>query len=445
MIKLKNFFALLILLTLIFAVSPFAFAIWTPPLGAPPASCASGGVDGCEPINVSSSNQTKTGPLGISNTLVAFTNFFASSTGIGPGFISATPLTINPNAVLDIDGQIAIRTGAGLNKVLTSDANGLASWGSGNWEIINTDDIRNINPGNVGIGTGDVILPAKLTINGSIAKYGNELNGSLAVTATQVNLGNTSTTTGTGSTVSGGSNNYALADYSTVSGGLNNTASGAYSVVSGGQNNTATGTYSVIPGGKDNSTGANYSFAGGNSAKLSALATNTFVWDKTNMPGGGHINTFDAFLIFPSGQGKAGIGVSNPAVSLDVSGGIKTIATGGVTALEVNGPVKLLPNLPLVGYVLTADTVSGDALWKPLDSSQVGGDAVIYIRCKDNGCSTVASGGQLVGGTPLCSGDTHSPFGTWMTAASTTESISSVFNVVRTCYKDTGVAQVIYL
>ena len=124
----------------------------------------------------------------------------------------------------------------------------MASWGSGNWEIINTDDIRNINPGNVGIGTGDVILPAKLTINGSIAKYGNELNGSLAVTATQVNLGNTSTTTGTGSTVSGGSNNYALADYSTVSGGLNNTASGAYSVVSGGQNNTATGTYSVIPG-----------------------------------------------------------------------------------------------------------------------------------------------------------------------------------------------------
>ena len=72
-----------------------------------------------------------------------------SGTGVSIG-------NITPTAKLDIDGQIRIRGGSpGANKVLTSDANGLASWqpasGGGYWAA-NGNDIYNTNTGNVGIG-----------------------------------------------------------------------------------------------------------------------------------------------------------------------------------------------------------------------------------------------------------------------------------------------------
>jgi hypothetical protein len=65
--------------------------------------------------------------------------------------------TNNPTQKLDIDGQVRIRGGApGVGKVLTSTADGTASWAnpasSSNWTLVSGDNIYRLT-GNVGIGT----------------------------------------------------------------------------------------------------------------------------------------------------------------------------------------------------------------------------------------------------------------------------------------------------
>jgi hypothetical protein len=64
--------------------------------------------------------------------------------------------SVEPDAKLDIDGQIKIRGGnPGYGKVLTSNSSGLASWvtpGTGFWTQYDNDIYSN-NSGNVGIGT----------------------------------------------------------------------------------------------------------------------------------------------------------------------------------------------------------------------------------------------------------------------------------------------------
>ena len=99
-----------------------ALAGWSNPTG-PPTDLA--GTNAPEPINVGPATQTKTGQLIINGFLTAPT-IFTGKLGIGPGAV----ISFDPFAVLDVDGQIRIRGGgAAANRVLTSDANGLASWG----------------------------------------------------------------------------------------------------------------------------------------------------------------------------------------------------------------------------------------------------------------------------------------------------------------------------
>lgn len=69
---------------------------------------------------------------------------------------------------------LVLPTNAGIGKVLTSDANGNASWqtaasGNNNWTL-NGNDISNSNSGNIGIGT---TLPpqSKLAVNGTITAH----------------------------------------------------------------------------------------------------------------------------------------------------------------------------------------------------------------------------------------------------------------------------------
>ncbi len=89
--------------------------------------------------------------------------FVQKSTGnIGLG-------TITPVAKLEVVGQIKITGGSpGIGKVLSSDANGLASWvtpGSSPWNISGLN-IFNTNDGNVGIGTASP--SAKLDLLGTL-------------------------------------------------------------------------------------------------------------------------------------------------------------------------------------------------------------------------------------------------------------------------------------
>lgn len=74
-------------------------------------------------------------------------NYFQGNVGIGVN---------DPDAKLEVNGQVKITGGSpGANKVLTSDANGLASWqpagGDTDWTISGNNVYR--NSGNVGIGT----------------------------------------------------------------------------------------------------------------------------------------------------------------------------------------------------------------------------------------------------------------------------------------------------
>src|SRR3989344_7362857 len=86
------------------------------------------------PINVGNIGQVKQGPLTIANNLwVNGANLFVDGqVGLGEGFTNGS-LTLDSTARLDIDGQIRIRGGwvgaAAAGKVLTTNADGLASWG----------------------------------------------------------------------------------------------------------------------------------------------------------------------------------------------------------------------------------------------------------------------------------------------------------------------------
>ncbi len=86
----------------------YAFA-WSGPTTNPP----SGNVDA--PINTSSSPQAKNGSI------------LSSTLNIG-GTLSSDNLSVFNSSIFS--GSIKIPTGAGLNKVLTSDATGFASWQS---------------------------------------------------------------------------------------------------------------------------------------------------------------------------------------------------------------------------------------------------------------------------------------------------------------------------
>ena len=180
--------------------------------------------------------------------------------------------------------------------------------------------------------------------------WGNIATGGAAVVAG--GYGNQAV--GTEATVGGGANNYA-GPYATVSGGADNYASGPgafiggggyngsgfngnvasggasvvaggmvneaqadYTTVGGGFNNEAQGTAATVPGGYYNSAIGQYSFAAGQQAQ--ALNDGTFVWSD-NSDGAFASTANNQFLI--RAQGGVGIGVNDPAQSLDVGGRVR--------------------------------------------------------------------------------------------------------------------------
>jgi hypothetical protein len=116
-------------------------------------------------------------------------NGYALTTGIGNVGIG----TISPSAQLEVAGQVKITGGSpGSGKVLTSDANGLASWqtpsgGGGGSQWSNAiQGIYNTDLTNVGIGTNQPY--AKLHVEGGQVFFTGNINDVLRVTGTGTDL-----------------------------------------------------------------------------------------------------------------------------------------------------------------------------------------------------------------------------------------------------------------
>jgi hypothetical protein len=148
--------------------------------------------------------------------------------------------TDNPTEMLEVEGTI--HSSSGGFKFPDGTVQTTAATGSGgNWSV--ADSVLSTN-NFWGIARGGA---------------GNTLSG---LEYTQVNLGISSGTEGSYSTIGGGFSNTA-GDNSTVSGGLYNNTTGQNSYIGGGFSNTANGYASTVCGGYQNYTDTSYTFIGG--------------------------------------------------------------------------------------------------------------------------------------------------------------------------------------
>lgn len=211
-----------ILILGLFAFSLHALAVWNPPTALPPNGNTP------IPLNVSTDLQTKAGGLVLGGLLVnGFADIVnnlsvAGSVGVG---------VLNPTAKLDVAGKIKMVDGTqALNKVLASDAVGLASWktlaelggggsGGGNVSNNNINGTANyvtkwINGNNIGnsqifdngtnVGIGMFAPTAKLEVNGQVKITGGNPGMNKILASDQTGLASWKTPTEIGIEGGGG-------------------------------------------------------------------------------------------------------------------------------------------------------------------------------------------------------------------------------------------------
>ena len=177
----------------------------------------------------------------------------------------------------------------------------------------------------------DVVNNFNVILSNANATVSGGSNNQALATFSTVGGGVLNQASGIDSTIGGGSFNRAATNYSTVAGGAANQAKGwaatvaggqgnaalnDYSAIGGGEGNTATGYGSTIPGGSGNQASGAYSFAAGWQAW--AIHNYAFVWNDN--AGGNYSSTADdQFRVHASG----GIFLDGP---VNANGGV-TFAT----------------------------------------------------------------------------------------------------------------------
>ena len=275
-----------------------------------------------------------------------------------------TLMTLDQSGNVSVNG-LTLPTGATDGYVLTTDANGVATWQAAQAGDSHSHDGEGENSF-IGGGIENQAQGEKSAV------VGGQQSESAGIYAF-VGGGITNNASGVASVVLGGEGNTASGALSTVINGTSNTASGVRSTIVGGAVNKANGDHAVVVGGGSNKANGSFSFAAGQSAHaehdgaivFQAHGTNTIVED--------FLSTGDnQFLI--SASGGVGIGKNDPQSELDVAG---TVTATGLT----------LPTGATDGYVLTTDA-NGVATWQ---AAPTGGASVWAV----NGNNTFYNTGDV--------------------------------------------------
>ncbi len=375
--------------------------------------------------------------------------FISSGGNVGLGITS-------PTNKLEVAGQVKITGGSpAAGKVLTSDANGLATWetpaasgstldaaynyggaGSGRTITANAGAVTvsgvdgflatgTINSGTIpatGAGTRMMWYPKKAAfrvgyVNGSQWDDANIGPHSIAT-------GDHTTASGYGSTAMG---QYTLASgsYATAM-GSHSTASGGYSTAMGsgtasGSNSTAMGAGTIAAGESSTAMGAVTTASGSgstamgfNTAASGLYSTSMGAYSSTNSKSGsfiiGDFSTTtvltasannDMTMRFDGGYRLFSNSALTDGLFISSSGNVGLGVTAPTNKLEVDGQVKIMGGSPALGKVLTSDA-TGLASWETPatgDVTSVGsmttGDAFADVTADDQWLGLGSSAGRM--------------------------------------------------
>ena len=273
---------------------------------------------------------------------------------------------------IDLRSGIKIRSGAGNGKVLTSDANGNASWLppalQANYWSLNGNDIYNNTGGNIGIGgVANPAFPLSMGVNfgDKISLYGNSINHyGLGV---QLNSLQIHTDNSAGSIAFGHGSSTAFTERARI---INNGTDGM----------SLKGRLHLLNGSSPldvAQTGGVWLYKADNSNILSFMGT-----QNNNNVGfyGGPVNNGWGF-VYDAINSRVGIGTNNPTSSLNVNGQVTIDQKnlGGYGGLLIKG------NVPGSNYPNIAFTIKNNAA-SPVDEVA----AMIQGDLQNNGAGTEA-------------------------------------------------------